>query len=576
MLKLLSFLAPYKKRTILMLFFLFIQVFGTLYIPTLTADIVDNGIITGDLNYIWRIGGIMVLVATFVTGFSILSTYQSSYVAASLGRDIRNALFRKAQGLTTEEFSQIGTGSMITRNTNDIIQLQQAFSSSVEMLLPAPFMAVSGLILAFSKDKLLAFSILGIMMVIALLALLISKKAIPLFAAKQLLFDKMNRNVLEKITGVRVIRAYNRTGYEKNRMDETFTNYRDTSIKINKLFATLMPLITLIMNLTTLLIVWVGDIRITSGVMQLGDLIAIIGYAALILSSLIMGIMGFMGIPRAKISADRISNVLDINDHSFKETEKSKDQYQSDEKIEFRNVTFRYKGAEEPVLRDISFQAKKGQTTAIVGSTGSGKTTIVNLLMGFYEPQEGSILYNSNNIQSFPHHDLRSKIGYVPQKAFLFSGTISDNLRYGKENATVDEMHHACQIAQISDYISELESGLETSVSQGGNNFSGGQKQRLSIARAVIKKPEIYVFDDSFSALDFKTEAKLRGELRSETRESTVIIVAQRVNTIMDADQIVVLDKGEIAGIGTHRSLLTTCKTYQQIVESQLDKEELA
>lgn len=320
MIKLLVFLAPYKKRTILMLVFLFIQVFGTLYIPTLTADIVDNGILKGDLNYIWRIGGIMVLVAAFVTGCSILSTYQSSYIAASLGRDIRNALFRKAQGLTIDEFNQIGTGSMITRNTNDIIQLQQAFSSSVVMLLPAPFMAVSGLVLAFSKDKLLAFSILGIMLVIVLLALLISKKVIPLFREKQLLFDKMNRNVLEKITGVRVIRAYNRTGYEKNRMDETFTNYRDTAIKINKLFATLMPLITLIMNLSTLLIVWIGDIRITSGTMQLGDLIAIIGYATLILTSLIMGIIGFMVIPTAKISADRIGDVLDINNHSFKET----------------------------------------------------------------------------------------------------------------------------------------------------------------------------------------------------------------------------------------------------------------
>lgn len=572
--KLLSYLKPYKKRTFIMLICLFIQVLGTLYIPTLTADIVDNGIIKGNLDYIWRIGGMMVLVAAFVTGVSILSTYLSSYIAASLGRDIRNALFRKAQDLSIDEFNQFGTASMITRNTNDITQIQQAFSSAVVMLLPAPFMAVAGLILAFSKDKLLALSILGVMLLIILLALVISKKTIPLFAKQQMLFDSLNKNVREKITGVRVIRAFNSTGYEKKRLDETFTNYRNTAIRINKFFATLMPLTTLIMNLTTLLIVWVGDIRITSGTMQLGDLIAILGYASLILTSLIMGIMGIIGIPRAKISANRIWAILDIKDHSFKEP--SKDQYQNDVNIEFRNVTFRYTGAEEPVLRDISFQVKKGQTTAIVGSTGSGKTTIVNLLMGFYEPQEGSILYNGNEIHNFPHQELRSKIGYVPQKAFLFSGTISDNLKQGKKDATNEEMYHACQIAQISDFISGLERGVETVVSQGGNNFSGGQKQRLSIARAVIKKPELYVFDDSFSALDFKTDAKLRALLSEETKEAAVIIVAQRINTIMNAEQIIVLDEGVIVGIGTHQSLLAECELYKQIVESQLGKEESA
>jgi ATP-binding cassette subfamily B protein len=575
LLKIFSFLRPYRNLVILMLVFLFVQVFGMLYIPTLTADIVDNGIIQGDLNHIWNIGTLMILVAALVAGVSILSTYLSSSIAASLGRDIRNALFRKVQRLSIDEFNQFGTASMITRNTSDIIQIQQAFLSSIQMLLPAPFMAIAGLILAFSKDVILALSIIGAMGIVILLAILISKKAIPLLAKQQILFDDMNSKVREKISGVRVIRAFNRMDHEKARMNETFSNYSNTAIKINKLFATLMPLITLVMNLSTLLIVWLGDIRITTGSMQLGDIIAIIGYASIILTSLIMGIMGIIGLPKAKISGDRITAVLNAEEGISKEIPYN-EQPNSDTIIEFNHVTFGYKDAEEPVLQDISFKVKKGQTTAIIGSTGSGKTTIVNLLMGFYQSNKGNVFYKGIDVNNLSEDLLRKKIGYVPQKAFLFSGTISDNLRYGKKDATADEMNHACHIAQISDFIDGLKDQLETPVSQGGNNFSGGQKQRLSIARAVIKKPDLYVFDDSFSALDFKTDAKLRALLSTETRDAAVIIVAQRVNTIMSAEQIIVLDQGTIVGIGTHQTLLAECEPYQQIVESQLGKEELA
>ncbi|ADL52845.1 ABC transporter ATP-binding protein [Clostridium cellulovorans] len=575
MIKLFRFLKPYKKQVAAMLVLLLLKVLGTLYIPTLTAEIVNKGIIGADLNYIWRISGVMLLAAAIVVGVSILETYLSSHNAALIGRDIRNALFRKIQDLSFNDFNRFGTASMINRNTNDVIQIQQAFSTVVEMLLPAPFMTIAGLILAFSKDRILAFSIVGVMIIVILLALLLSKKAVPMFSKLQVLLDNMNRSVREKIIGVRVIRAFSRTGYEKKRMDETFTDYGKLGIRINKLFAVLMPLIILIMNLCTLMIIWVGGLRISSGMMQLGDLIAIIEYATITLTYLIMGIAAIMVIPKANISAERINAVLDIESSLSKELTKQNEN-SSTTKVEFRNVTFGYNGADEPVLHDISFCTGKGQTTAIIGSTGSGKSTIANLLMQFYEPQEGDIFIDGEDIRNLSVQTIRSEIGYIPQKAFLFSGTIADNLLHGKKDATFEEMLHATKIAQIDGFIAGLDKGFDSPVSQGGTNFSGGQKQRLSIARAIIRNPKIFVFDDSFSALDFKTDAKLRAALKSETADAAVIIVAQRISTIMDADQIIVLDNGRIAGKGTHNELLHGCQVYQQIAESQLSKEGLA
>jgi ATP-binding cassette subfamily B multidrug efflux pump len=572
--KIFSFLKPYYKQTIAMILCLFIQGFGTLYIPTLTADIVDNGIIQGNLDYIWKIGTLMIIVALIIMSFSIFGTYLSSQISAYLGRDFRNALFKKTQKLSIEEFNEFGAASMISRNTSDVTKIQEAFSSSVEMLLPAPFMAIAGLVLTFSKDTGLAISILGIMLVILLLAFLISKKAIPLLAKQQTLFDKMNKNIREKITGVRVIRAFNRMDYEKSRMDNSFVDYNKTAISINKLFAILMPIITLIMNISTLVIVYLGNIRVASGTMQLGDIIAVIGYSSIILMAVIMGLAGITSLPKAKISADRILAVLSVDeDPSHGGTN---GHLETEEVIKFDNVSFGYANAEEKVLEDISFSVKKGQTTAIVGSTGSGKSTIASLLMGFYPSYEGNIFYKGKSIENISSKSLRNEIGYVPQKAFLFSGTIVDNLRHGKKDATGSEINHACKIAQVDDYITSLDEGLETPVAQGGNNFSGGQKQRLAIARALIKKPELYVFDDSFSALDYKTDARLRALLKKETSEAAMIIVAQRINTIIDADQIIVLDEGKIAGIGTHQTLLKTCLPYQQIVDSQLSKEDIA
>lgn len=573
--KILRFLSPYKKRITIMLIFLFIQVLGTLYIPTLTASIVNNGITRGDLDYVWKTGGIMLLLAFLTAGASVFGTYLSTFISTGMGRDIRNALFRKVQTFSENDFNQFGAASMITRSTNDVTQIQQTFSIIVEMLLPAPFMTIAGLILAFSKNRLLAFIILGLMLFIILVVLLVAKKVVPIFERLQVLMDQINRIVRENIIGVRVIRAFNRTLDEKEREDEVFTDYANAAIKANKFFAFMMPLIMLVMSFCTIVIVWVGGQQVTKGRMQIGDIMAIIEYAMLILMYMIMGAAVSIMIPRAQTCAARINAVLDV-EPEFSKKVIPFDALKTDAIVKFSHVTFRYENAEEAVLHDINFTARKGQTTAIIGGTGSGKSTIASLLMRFYDIQEGNILVAGKDIRTYPQQELRDLIGYVPQKAFLFSGTIASNLRHGNKNANMEEMYHAARIAQIGDFIREGQEGLEAPVAQSGSNFSGGQKQRLSIARAIIKKPEIFIFDDSFSALDFKTDAKLRAALKQEVTDSAVIIVAQRISTIMEADQIIVLEEGRIVGIGTHKELLKGCQVYQQIAQSQLSEEELA
>ena len=572
--KLIKFLSPYKGRIFLMLLLLFIQVIGTLYIPTLTADIVNNGIVAGNLDYVWSTGGFMLLVAVATAIFSVWGTYSSTYIATALGKDIRGALFRKAQDFSVNDFNKFGAASLITRSTSDVGQIQMAFSIVVEMLLPAPFMAVAGLILSFSKNPSIAFMVVGFMVAILFATVIVAKKVIPLFDRMQNALDTINRTVRESVIGVRVIRAFNRAKDSKARMDNSFENYANIAIKANKIFAGLLPLIMLIMNILTILIVWFGGRQVAAGGMEIGDIMAII--AMLTLFYLVMGAAAFIFIPRAQTCAKRINAVLDTvpefeksNNHS--KTDRGKDAA----KVQFKNVTFRYDDAEEAVLHNIDFAVEKGKTTAIIGSTGSGKSTIASLLMRFFDIESGSILVDGKDVREYSQDVLRGKIGYVPQKAFLFSGTIADNLRHGKKNATEEEMLAACRIAQIDDFIINSEKGLKTRVSQGGNNFSGGQKQRLSIARAIIKKPDIYIFDDSFSALDFKTDARLRSALKDEVGDSAVIIVAQRISTILDADQIVVLDEGKIVGKGTHKDLLASCTVYQQIAHSQLSEEEL-
>lgn len=573
MIKLLKNIRPSKLTAIVILILMFFQTAGTLYLPTLMADIVNNGIINGDMPYIYKSGGLMLIVAILTGLFAILGAYIASAYSASIDMDIRNALFTKAQALSIHDFNRVGTASMITRCTSDVTQVQQAFILFLQMVLPVPIITIGGLVLAYSKDKYMAVIIAIAVLAFSLVALLISKKAMPLFSTLQAGMDKINQVLRENIVGVRVIRAFNKTHYEKNRMDHAFTHYAGIGIRVNKLFAIMMPIVMLIMNFCTIALIWFGGVRVSKGALQIGDIMALVEYSMLILFYLIMGVFIFLSLPRAKACAIRINEVLDIDPQIVDGTDTFTTANTPD-KLSFKDVTFNYDGAEEPVLNHLSFTCKKGETTAIIGGTGSGKSTIASLIPRFYDIMGGSISIDGTDIKSVSQLDLRSKIGYVPQKAFLFSGTIKENIKYGKPDASMEDIIEACTIAQAHNFISVMDNGYESFVSQGGNNYSGGQKQRLAIARALVKKPEIYVFDDSFSALDSKTDAALRKALKEQVKDSAVIIVAQRVSTIMDADQIIVLDNGSIAGIGTHEQLLSSCTIYNQIAKSQLRKEE--
>lgn len=577
MLGIFKYLGKYKWQSALLILLIIGRTVGTLFIPTLTADIL-NGITSyppHDMNYVWQRGGIMLGVAAVTAVFAILSTYISTYIATAMGRDIRGDLFRKAQSFSANDFNKFGAASLITRSTNDVMQVQQAFSIIVDMLLPAPFMTVAALVLAFRKSGNLAFVLVGFMVVIMVILAIIALKVVPIFERLQTSLDNINRKVRDGIIGVRVIRAFNREQDEKKSTDEIFRKYAKISIKANKLFAIMLPLVMFLMYACSVIIIWIGGNKVVSGAIGPGDISAIIEYSMLTLMYLIMGVASFMFIPRAHTCAKRINAVLNVKPEFETGAKSNTEMTETPVKLAFRNVSFRYPGAQENVLENIDFEVYKGKTTAIIGSTGSGKSTIANLLLRLYDVSDGYVEVDGKNVRDYSTYDLRDKIGYVPQKAFLFSGTIADNLRHGKKNATEEEMRHAAEVAQIADFIDGKAEGFAYPVSQGGTNFSGGQKQRLSIARAIIKKPDIYIFDDSFSALDFKTDAKLRAALKSEVGDSAVIIVAQRISTISDADQILVLDEGKIVGKGTHNELMESCEVYRQIAHSQLSKEEL-
>jgi len=574
MIKLFKFLKPYAASIAVILILVFFQSLSELYLPTLMSNIVDTGIVNGDTNYILKIGGFMLLVAAGGTICTILASFLSSKVATGFSKDLRKNVFSRVESYSLQEFDKIGASSLITRTTNDITQIQQVLVMMLRMMISAPMMCIGGIIMAVSKDAKLSLVIIVVMPILAMAIGIIGKKGMPLFKMMQLKIDKLNLVLRENLTGIRVIRAFNRIDHEKKRFDKANLDLTNTAIKVNKIMAALMPIMMVVLNFTTIAVVWFGGIRIDNGSMQVGDLMAFIQYVMQIMFSLIMVSMMFILIPRASASAVRINEVLDtvseINDGDNAKSSNKKGY------IEFKDVTFNYPGAEKPALSNISFSAKPGETTAIIGGTGSGKSTLISLIPRFYDVSGGSILVNGIDIREMTQEDLRLKVGFVPQKAVLFSGTITDNIRYGKENASDEEVKHAAEIAQASDFISNMQDGFESVISQGGTNVSGGQKQRLSIARALVRRPEIYVFDDSFSALDFKTDAKLRAALKKETGKSTVIIVAQRVSTVMDADRIIVLDDGQIAGIGNHKELLNNCDVYHEIVSSQLSEEELA
>ncbi|MBC2724294.1 ABC transporter ATP-binding protein [Desulfosporosinus sp.] len=574
MVKLFRLLKPYTAYIFAIVSLLFIQVISDLYLPTLMADLVDIGIVNKDISYIIRIGGFMLLIAAGGTLCAILATYLSSKTAVGFGKIVREKLFSKVESFSLREFDTFGTATLITRTTNDVTQIQQVSVLILTMMVTAPLMSIGGIVMALRQDVSLAWVLVVVIPILFSIIGITLFKGLPLFKLMQEKLDKLNLVLRESLTGIRVIRAFNRIDKEKERFDDANADLMNNAIKINLIMAVLMPVMMLIMNLTTVALVWFGALRIDSGDMQIGSLMAFIQYAIQILFSLLMLVMLFIMIPRAEVSAVRINEVLETRlDIKDPETPKIADQKRG--VVEFQDVSFRYPGADQPAISNITFRAKPGELTAIIGGTGSGKTTLVNLIARFYDVEKGRVLVDGVDVRETSQKELRAKIGFAPQKTVLFLGTIAENIRYGKQDATLEEIKHAADVAQATEFISELEEGFEHTIAQGGTNLSGGQKQRLSIARALVRKPEIYIFDDSFSALDFKTDAKLRAALRPEIAEATVFLIAQSVSTVRDADRIIVLDDGQIAGMGTHTELLNTCEVYRELVASQLSEEEL-
>lgn len=575
MFKLLKKIKFNKLVLVSLITIIILKTMGTLYIPTLTADIINNGVIKGDINYVLKTGGVMAGVAVLTGLLAILSTYFAADLSATLSRELRSKIFSCAQKLSTQDFKDFSTGSLITRCTSDVNQVENTVIMFLEMIIPVPFIILTGMILAFSKDGYMALIILMTGLIFLVFISLISKKVIRLSTKVQGELDKINSKVRQYISGIRVIRAFNREKHEKKLMNSAFTSYSDINIKMNKIFAVAMPVLIFTMNFSSVAILWFGSIRINSGHMLVGDIMAVSEYSILILVYLVMAVMVIINIPRASACSMRILEVLEYTPEII--DEKITEMVPKGKKtLEFRNVTFSYRDAEKPVLKNLNFICESGKTTAIIGSTGSGKSTIGKLIPRLYDIQGGEILINGINIKDFAQEDLRETISFSPQKAFLFSGTIADNIRHGKATATIEEIRAAAIIAQADKFIMELKKDYDSFVAQGSSNFSGGQRQRLCIARALVKKSDIYVFDDNFSALDYKTDAKLRAAIKSEVKDSIVLTIAQRISTIMEAEQIIVLEEGEIAGIGTHKELLKNCPVYKQIAASQLTEEELA
>lgn len=575
MLKLFRFLKPYTAPIIALLILIFLQTTGDLYLPTLMSDIIDKGVMSGDTGKIMSIGGLMLLVAAGGVLCAVLSSLLASRVSVNYGRVLRSKVFTLVESYSLYEFDKFGTSTLITRTTNDVTQIQMVTVMILRMMVSAPMMAVGGIILALRQDPPLTLVLAVALPVMGVFIVLIARTIMPLFSQVQKKIDRINLVLREKLTGIRVIRAFDTVEKEKKRFAQANMDLTENYIRVNRIMAFLMPSIMLIMSLTTISILWFGGIRISEGAMELGSLAAFIQYAFQIMFSMVMLSMMFIMVPRAQAAAVRINEVLETKP-GIVDPENSRTDYQGKGYLEFNDVTFSYQGAEQPVLKNISFSAKPGEITAIIGSTGSGKSTLVNLIPRFYDTDSGTITIDGVDIREMSQEALRGKIGYAPQKAVLFSGTIADNVRVGKPDATDDEIKQAAEVAQAMEFICEMDGSFEHMISQGGTNVSGGQKQRLSIARALVKKPEIYIFDDTFSALDFKTDSKLRNALRKEIAEATVILVAQRVGTVMDAHRIIVLDEGRIAGIGKHRELLETCSVYREIVSSQLSEEEIA
>lgn len=555
--------------------FMIIQVVSDLYLPNLTADIIDNGIATGDINYIVSVGikmlGFSLLSVAAATGNVYLASQQSQL----LGKNIRSSVFKKVSYFSNDAIDEIGTSSLITRTTNDVVQIQMVVMMALRMMIQAPIMLVGAGIMAYTREPKLASIFLFVLPILAVFMATIMYFAVPYFKKMQSKTDRLNLVFREGLTGIRVIRAFNRNDSETKRFDEANKDFANTSIKANTIMSFLLPVMTLIISATNISIIWFGGQYIGDGLMEVGNLITFMTYAFQILMSFMMLAMIFVFIPRAQVSAARINKVLST-DSMVKDPEKPIKVDMADKgTIEFDQVDFRYNGAEQLALENISFKGVKGEMIAVIGGTGSGKSTLANLIARFYDVESGSIKINGVDIRDTNQKDLRSMMGYAPQKALLFTGTIRSNMQYGNPNATDEEIWHALEVAQAKDFVSELPKGLDSYVEQGGGNFSGGQKQRLSIARALVSKGDILIFDDSFSALDFKTDATLRKALIEEAEDSVVVIIAQRISTVMNANTILVMEAGRVVGKGTHEELKATNETYQEIMNSQMREEEL-
>ena len=571
-----TYLAPYRGRLVIVMGLLLLQAIGNLYLPDLNGDIINNGVVRGDTDYVLRTGGLMLLVTGLLAVAALASVFLSSRVAMGFGRDVRSAIFSKVETFSQVEVNQFGPASLITRNTNDVQQVQTVVFMALTIMISAPILIVGGIFMALRTDVPLSGLLVIVIPLMALVIGLVMSRAIPLFRAIQVKIDRINQVMRETLSGVRVIRAFVRTRHEEARFETASRDLFDTSLAVTRLFAITIPTMTAILNLSTVAVLWFGATRVQAGDLSIGNLTAFLQYLIQILFAVLTAVFMFVLIPRAAVSSGRIREVLDTAPSIHDPAVPVVPDPAGPERgvVEFRGVDFGYPGAEQPVLHDLSFRAEPGQTTAIVGSTGSGKSTLVNLIPRFHDATVGAILVDGVDVRAMDREGLWARIGVIPQKAFLFGGTVASNLRFGDGDASDDELWRALDIAQGREFVGEMDGGLEALITQGGSNVSGGQRQRLAIARAIVKDAGIYIFDDSFSALDFATDARLRAALARDLGGATVIIVAQRIGTILNADRIIVMDAGRIVGSGSHRELLASNETYREIVYSQLSEAE--